>query len=1146
MAFITNQEKEGATTLKKRLAELTTHAENLDMLVGFFYFSGVKVMAEAFRDRPNMTMRVLVGMEADLHRGELVEISHSSKGASNETIKARFLESLKKAVGSEFADRQSFHERLVIFIALLESGRLDLRKTRDPNHAKLYIFELDETQVGNKKYWITGSSNFSEPGLMRRNELNVQIGDFGSREVQKYFDELWDESVPLAATEEDKNAIIRILKEASVAADITPFEAYFLVLQNYIEHQQTKLKELRIDNILHEAGFTKYRYQVDAVAQACARLEAYGGIIIADIVGLGKSIIGGLIGALRAKRGLIICPPGLMGDPKGDAGGWYEYRDKFKLHGWEIWSRGKLDDLEDKLKHDNAFDMVIVDEAHNFRNERTEDYERLANICFGKEVVLLTATPYNNRPGDLLALLRLFSSMKKSPFVVGGDLELKFNAFIARFNSIAQLRRILAYRKKHPEEARELHQKIVQLLFASGIEPLRCDYGNDEKKTAAEIERASRKLSAQIRQIMEKIVIRRNRLDLLSDPDYKDEIDSLSKVQDPKEQFFELTDEQDAFYDRVVNDYFGEKGVFHGAIYHPQAYLKSREGTDEAQENLYHMLLSSLVQRFESSFGAFRKSIERVKGSLEISLAFVEKMHVFLYSRRAMEKILLLDTNEEREEAMIAAILEQQEKYEKKGVKTKNAISYNITGGDFNGKEFVEHIREDIALLEKILGEIRELKLESNDPKAARLVSVIQNVLAGKHPDITAESGSPKRKVLVFSTFADTIRHIGALLEKEFPGRVLVVTGDNFGQNRAFTVKRNFDASFGEQADEFDILLATDKLSEGFNLNRAGVVVNYDIPWNPTRVIQRVGRINRIGKKVFENLYIFNFFPTKKGNEIVANRQIAEAKMFAIHKILGEDSKMFSIGEEPKAAGLYQKLSHFGEEEEIGFYTSAKKKYLAARLFLEGHHPETFGRIKRFPNNVKTAWEGEPRETILLRRSGPGFFALAYRQETGQIEEISLEDAIGRLECEWETPRVAFSREFWRLPDPENQDGSKGGIYAMLKSYQPEDTAKSGAAGHLTETAQAIAVINGCKGALPEDLQQFAGDVAEDIQNYGTIPLQTVKKIKEAGNIQKPEEKIAELTAVLTNLLEVRGANYLDQLKKKFETDAVIVTVEKR
>ncbi|MBO7207906.1 MAG: hypothetical protein J6W10_09885, partial [Kiritimatiellae bacterium] len=462
MAFITNQNKDGATTLAKRLAELISHTDQLDMLVGFFYFSGVKVLAEALRDRPQMKMRVLVGMDAEFALGQLVEVVQKGGADSNEAVEERFMESMKKIMGSSFVDSQAFHERVGIFIDLLETKRLDIRKTRDPNHAKLYIFAMDESQVGNKKYWITGSSNFSEPGLKLRDELNVQIGDFGEEEAQKYFDDLWNVAVPLTDDDASRTRLVRILKECSVAAEVTPFEAYYLVLQNYLEHQKTLLKELQVERILKGAGFTKYRYQVDAVAQAMARLDAYRGVIIADVVGLGKSIIGGLLGAVRSKRGLVVCPPGLMGDPSGSTGGWHEYLNKFKLHDWEVWSRGKLEDLSGKLKKDPDFDMVIVDEAHNFRSERTEDYGRLADICFGKEVVLLTATPFNNRPSDLQALLHLFSPGKQSPFVVGGELDERFRFFMQRYENILKLNKAVA---------KEDYAAIEKQLKACGYHP---------------------------------------------------------------------------------------------------------------------------------------------------------------------------------------------------------------------------------------------------------------------------------------------------------------------------------------------------------------------------------------------------------------------------------------------------------------------------------------------------------------------------------------------------------------------------------------------------------------------------------------------------------------------------------------------------
>lgn len=1144
MAFITNQSSaKGGAKLVDRLRELIGHADRLDMLVGFFYFSGVKILAEAFRDRPQLKLRVLVGMDAEFALGQLVEVVQKGGPDSFEAIQDRFCESMKKVLGSETVDNEGFHERVKIFIDLLETKRLDIRKTRDPNHAKLYIFSMDDTQVGTKKYWITGSSNFSEPGLSTRDELNVQIGDFGQEEAQKYFDDLWERAVPLTADDDARYRLISILKECSVAADITPYEAYFLVLQNYLEHQRTQLKELQIERMLKSAGFSKYRYQVDAVAQAMARLDAYKGVIIADVVGLGKSIIGSLIGSVRARRGLIICPPGLMGERSGDAGGWYEYIQKFKLNDWQVWSRGMLGDLLEMLKHDPDFDMVIVDEAHNFRTERTQDYGALADICFGREVVLLTATPFNNKPGDLLALLHLFSSGKQSPFVVGGDLDGRFRFFAQRHDSVIRLKKAIA---------RKDYSTILKQLKACGIDPLSCNGGRDLDKARQKVNDASRKLTRQIRQIMEKIVIRRNRLDLTSDPDYKGEITTLAKVQDPREQFFELSPEQNEFYDRIINEYFGEGAKFKGAIYHPQAYLKNKDGTDDAQESLYGMLLSRMVQRFESSFGAFKMSVKGVRKSLMQSLAFVEKMGAFLYSRKAMDGILLISDYEDAVEAMLGAIREQEDMYERKGVKTKDAIYYDVNDRSFDGKRFVADIKSDIALLDAILDEIDSLKLDTRDPKCGKLVHTMKDVLDECHPDIPKEPNAPKRKILVFSTFKDTIQHIAKGVEKQFPGKVLVVTGDNFGKEMARTVKENFDASFETQADDYDILLTTDKLSEGFNLNRAGLVVNYDIPWNPTRVIQRVGRINRIGKKVFDNLFIFNFFPTVKGSSIIQNREIAQAKMFAIHQILGEDAKIFSVDEEPTPAGLYSKIVSFGEDEAMSFYTEAKLKYLKARAFLERSHPEVLERIARFPNNVKTAWEGLPHATFMFRRQGPGFFALAKWKDGGEIEELPLEDAMRYIACEWGTPRVDFSPEFWRYPNAPSHTShssqmspqSHCGIYSDLKNYRPKGLQLE----HTTigDAVFAIQTLQKYGPQMSSYLRKFAIDVADDIQNYGTLPVYTVRRIARTGNIKSEVEALQELEAVLEEIRSVRGNGYLQGVRERLNAESVIVTVEKR
>lgn len=367
--------------------------------------------------------------------------------------------------------------------------------------------------------------------------------------------------------------------------------------------------------------------------------------------------------------------------------------------------------------------------------------------------------------------------------------------------------------------------------------------------------------------------------------------------------------------------------------------------------------------------------------------------------------------------------------------------------------------------------------------------------------------------------------------------RVLVVDGDNFGKAKALSVKRNFDASFETQEDDFDILLTTDKLSEGFNLNRAGLVVNYDIPWNPTRVIQRVGRINRIGKKVFENLYIFNFFPTIMGSTIAQNRQIAEAKMFAIHQILGEDAQIFSVEEEPRAAALFDKFSaNLDDRETVGFYTKMRKEYAFQTNFLEKNHPETFERIRAFPPMVKTAWAGNPHATFLFRRQGPGFFAIANQASEGTISEWSFEEAFLAIQCKFTQPREPFSDGFWST---RQSDGTKReGTYDRLKSFKPD---RIPASSNLSISVQAIAALENVLPQLSHDLQGFATDVIEDIGSYGTIPQATLLRIVHAAG----STAASIVSDILEDIRRLRGANYIERERRRAAADSIVVTIEK-
>lgn len=1138
MAFITNS-KEGKS-LQERLMSLIGHTDRLDMLVGFFFFSGVKVIYDALKAREQMTMRVLVGMQAEMAMGRLVEDTQTGGDDSADAIKARFIESMRKIVGTEEVDTQAFHERLGLFISMLESGRLEIRKTRDPNHAKLYIFTMDEaTRAIKEKIFITGSSNFSEPGLKLRNEFNVEISDFGTEEAQKYFDDLWDKAVPLTENAQDRAMLIKILRESSVAAEVTPYEAYYLVLKTFLEHQKKQINEERLARTLQEAGFAKYRYQVDAVAQAMQKLDQYGGVIIGDVVGLGKSVIAGLIGVMRRRRGIVICPPGLMGAENGSTGGWHEYLKKFKLHDWVVRSSGKLEDVLEELKRDTDFDMVVVDEAHNFRNQETTFYANLANICFGKEVVLLTATPFNNRPGDLLSLLRLFMPAKSGPL---GDIEDQFRLYQARYSALQKLSKALG---KGEPDWKEIHEAMKKC----DISPLLPGVWNSLEAAKRECVKRSKKLSQQVRQVMEKVIIRRNRLDLTRDDDYRGEITTLSEVKPPKEQFFALAKEQDEFYDRVIR-FFGEDGGFHGAIYHPQDYRKDQESRDDAQKNIYIMLLRQMVQRFESSFGAFRKSLENVYKVMEMAKKFIDWTGTYLYGREAMEKILLLDDDEDVFEAINEYVKEREEKARMGGNKARQKkmeeYKYIINDADFRGDDFMHDLQEDMANILKLREEIDRMNLVENDPKAIELCHRIKQVLNREHPAVDEKVGEPKRKVLVFSGYADTIEHIGKYVDEAFPGRVMKVTGKNFGARLAKACKEDFDASFETQKDEYDILLATDKMSEGFNLNRAGVVVNYDIPWNPTRVIQRVGRINRIGRKVFDNLYIFNFFPTKKGEDIVRNKQVAQDKMFAIHRILGEDAQIFSLDEEPNPSALYDKLCKLDDGETISFYTAIKEKFSVARKYLEKHHPETLDKVEAFPHMVKTAWEckkDQPKVTLMFKQCGAVFSVVGRTAHNGEVQEWTMDESIGQIECKFDTPREEFSKEFWQYENWDKDSGKPRGVYEELKAFKPKGIP---AKGGMPDDVVAVNFIHRIKDKIPVELRKFSQLVAEDLQSFGTIPDKMISQIAKCERLKDDIKAVDVLIKVLLDLRDTRGENYLDEIRKRANAETILITIEKK
>ncbi|PZX92787.1 helicase [Flavobacterium aquariorum] len=1110
--FITNNGDNA--TLKKRLETLISASKELKFLVGFFYFSGWQEIYQKLESNPDVTIKILVGLQVDKYLSNIVEVGVKDDSLSQEEYFTQFMKSMGYAINNADMDNEAFYNQIAFFIQLLEDGRLIIRKTLNPNHAKLYLFKLNESQIL-KQGFITGSSNLTKAGLQGQEEFNVEIKDYGFESAEKYFDDLWLLSIPITEAHNGSQIIIDFLKNKSQASLITPYEAYALILKTYLELQEAKKINSAVDRLLESNGFEKYQYQLDAVNQALSIIETYNGVIIADVVGLGKSIIASLIANQIGKRGLILCPPGLIGSKK-EGTGWWEYKNKFKLHNWDIASSGNLEnEAESILNNSLDYEVIIVDEAHKFRNQDTSAYEALLDVCRGKKVILLTATPFNNSPADIFSLLKLFIIPGQSGITLEQDLEGRFNAYNYRFKRLSNI--IKYHQSLNPEKLRKAENDYTKLF---GFEPP-IDIHIVRQNVSA--------MANDIKNIITPVVLRRNRLDLKTDFEYKNEIQNLSTVKDPEEQFFALSKEQSDFYNRIITDYFSEEGNFSGAIYKPFEYenkLKDEDKLSEddnralqQQRNLYDFMRRLLVKRFESSFGAFEKSIERFLRTHKMVLSFIEHSDRYVMDRKVIEYIY--DDEDGADDFTFEAIKDALEKFEKNAEfkkKPKHTKIYEVDKFEFRDK-FLTDIKNDIKLFERINDEVKGLQLVQNDPKRKAVLETIKNVIKNEH--------SPRRKVILFTEYTDTVRHLKTLFEKELGGRAMFCDG-SITKNFALELNANFDAKYKNKVDDFDVLITSDKLSEGYNLNRAGLIINYDIPWNPTRVIQRVGRINRMSAKVFDELHIYNFFPTEQGADIVKSREIAQQKMFLIHSALGEDSKMFDADEKPTASGLFVKMSQNPEEhEELSINTIIRNDYNEVL----NNHPEVIEKIKKLPNRTKTAKLYTENNTVVLRKKGMALFSIVHQFDQEKLEgkptEKTFEELLQHVKCTFEEERQSLTHKFWRS-------------YEEIKEFKPKySTGKSEATLEVKANTSLKSLLKVKQDNLDQNLISFIDTLLKDIKKYKTLSKFTLRRLI----LGEGKNSYDELVINIIELKRKLGADYLDVILAKsshIENDVII------
>jgi len=452
LTFITN---EGNKNLQERFRVLIQDTRFFDVLVGYFYTSGFHAIYKSLENTEKI--RILIGISTNKQTTDLIQRAKNnyqpSLTYSHTEVKEQFEQSVTEEVENS-EDNSTVEEGILKFIEWLKNGKLEIRAYPTENiHAKLYImtFVAGDRDIGRV---ITGSSNFTQSGLIDNFEFNVELKNRADYEfaLQK-FNELWKDAVDVRERYID---IIQI--KTWLNNTITPYELYLKFLYEYFKDELGQTDEVFLKYLPEK--FKKLEYQAQAVLNARKILLEYGGVFISDVVGLGKTYISAMLAGQLDGRTLVIAPPVLL--EKSNPGSWLNVFSDFRVPA-DFESLGKLDDLIEKGTE--KYTNIIIDEAHRFRTETTITYEKLSEICRGKRVVLVTATPYNNAPKDILSLLKLFQKARKSTIPNLPDLEGFFHGLDKKLKKLDRQKDYGKYINTVKENALELREKVLKYLM---------------------------------------------------------------------------------------------------------------------------------------------------------------------------------------------------------------------------------------------------------------------------------------------------------------------------------------------------------------------------------------------------------------------------------------------------------------------------------------------------------------------------------------------------------------------------------------------------------------------------------------------------------------------------------------------------------
>ena len=971
--------------LSKALRDSIEVSYKADICVGYFNLRGWDVIQDQidnWEGGDDHHCRLLIGMQNIPHnllRNEL------RIGMTEEKITNQIAQKLKNKIIVQFKEQLTFgvptdkdEQTLRMLSSQLKAKKVVIKLfLRHPLHAKLYL-AYREDQF-NPIIGYVGSSNLTFSGLSNNGELNVDVMDHDAGiKLQNWFKDRWEDKWCLDITED----LAKLIDE-SWACEIQPppYHIYLKIAYHLAQEARSGISEFKLPKDFHDILF---EYQVAAVKIAAHHLNKRNGVLIGDVVGLGKTLMATAVARIFEDdfnlETLIICPKNLVEM-------WEDYRDKYRLRARVLSITKAQTDLP-KLRR---FRIVIIDESHNLRNKEGKRYKVIQDYIYRNEsnVILLTATPYNKTYLDLSNQLRLFVPEEL-------DIGIKPEAYLKEIGEIefqkrhqAPLRSLAAFEKsEYPDDWRELMRLYLVRRTRSFIIH---NYAKEDQENKRKYLKMSNGSLSYFPARLPKTL--------------KFHIDE----KETKDQYAKLYSDEVVEIINSLNlpryglgNYIDKKAE----LFATEAEKLQLDNLSRAGKRLMGFCRTNLFKRLESSGFAFLLSIERhiLRNQIFIH-AIQNEMSLPIGSQEANFLDIDLESDEDYENffqemgidfSMLSDLEQMKVKAEiiYREYQTKQKKKFRWVDSKFFKAKLMKDLKEDCEKLWKIMN-LCKIWIPEQDNKLHELLKLLKN----KHK---------MEKVLVFSQFADTIKYLYDELEKLGIDSMQKVTGDTDNPTdivHKFSPVSNDYAKFINPDDELRIVLTTDILSEGQNLQDCFIVVNYDLPWAIIRLIQRAGRVDRIGQKS-EEIFVYSFLSAEGVERIIRLRQRVRQRLQENGEVVGSDEAFFEDQQlDKKILDLYNENSQILDDPDSEVDLSSYA-YQIWKDAIEAD-PAIEKKIVQLPSVVYSTKKADKQDGVLLyMKTADDYDALSWVDTKGEIVTESQFEILKAAKCNPDTPAV--------------------------------------------------------------------------------------------------------------------------------------------